>query len=249
MLFLKVIAKKNHDFAAYLQSYNKIMPANLNALIRYKTINSCLHGGRRRWTIDELRVRCSDALSEDRGMYAGVSERTLRDDLRVMRSNILGFNAPIKQEGGLYFYSDPTYSILSLSVTDAGLAEQILGLLLKIRPKVNHPELEIILQRLCGLLGREYEPLEVKRMEGTLEEAEPIIVTHRLHHIILNESITDPDLMNYNYLLKEEDVRFNQPEPLKSTGTASKGRPRVVMWGQILGLLSHNRHSCICLKN
>ena len=115
------------------------MPANLNALIRYKTINSCLYGGRRRWTIDELRERCSEALAESRGRYTPVSERTIRDDIRVMRSDILGFNAPIKQEGGLYFYSDPGYSILSLSITDTGLAEQVLGLLMKLREKVTPP--------------------------------------------------------------------------------------------------------------
>jgi predicted DNA-binding transcriptional regulator YafY len=134
------------------------MPANLNALIRYKTINSCLFGGKRRWSIDELRERCSEALAEDRGRYAGVSERTIRDDIRVMRSDILGFSAPIKQEGGFYFYSDPGYSILSLRITDAGLAEQILVLLQKLRGKVNHPEMEIIMEKLSRLIGRRYEP-------------------------------------------------------------------------------------------
>ncbi|HNT93923.1 MAG TPA: hypothetical protein PKJ71_09525, partial [Bacteroidales bacterium] len=147
------------------------MPANLNALIRYKTINSCLAGGRRRWSIDELRERCSEALAEDRGRYSTVSERTIRDDIRVMRSDILGFNAPIKQEGGLYFYSDPAYSILSLSITDAGLAEQIYWLLMNMRDKVSHPELEIILQRLCDMLGKEYKPVPVaEAMEEPAEE-------------------------------------------------------------------------------
>lgn len=147
------------------------MPANLNALIRYKTINSCLSGGRRRWSIDELRERCSEALASDRGRYTTVSERTIRDDIRVMRSDILGFNAPIKQEGGLYFYSDPAYSILSLSITDAGLAEQIYWLLMNMRDKVSHPELEIILQRLCDMLGKEYKPVPVaEAMEEPAEE-------------------------------------------------------------------------------
>jgi len=50
------------------------MPANLNALIRYKTINSCLSGGRRRWSIDELRERCSEALASDRGRYHCLGE-------------------------------------------------------------------------------------------------------------------------------------------------------------------------------
>ncbi len=42
----------------------------------------------------------SEALAESRGRYATVPERTVRYDLRLMRSDILGINAPIKQEGG-----------------------------------------------------------------------------------------------------------------------------------------------------
>jgi hypothetical protein len=127
------------------------MPSNLNALIRYKTINSCLYGGRRRWSLDELIDRCSEALTEYRGRKSSVSERTIRDDIRVMRSEILGFNAPIRQKGGLYYYDDPYYSILSISLTDSGLLQKILEMLIRIRPEVNHPELEILIEKLSGL--------------------------------------------------------------------------------------------------
>jgi hypothetical protein len=130
------------------------MPANLNALIRYKTINSCLYGGRRKWSIQELSGSCSEALAESRGRYDPVSERTIRDDIRVMRSDILGFNAPIEQEKGLYFYSDPKFSIMSVSITDSGLAEKIFDFLIRLRPELSHPELEIILTRLSELTGR-----------------------------------------------------------------------------------------------
>jgi len=129
------------------------MPANLNALIRYKTINSCLHGGRRKWSIEELIDACSDALAESRGRYDAVSERTVRDDIRVMRSDILGFNAPIAQQKGLYFYSDPGYSIMSISISDSGLAIQIINLLSELRTTVNHPELETILEKLRQITG------------------------------------------------------------------------------------------------
>lgn len=129
------------------------MPANLNALVRYKTINSCLHGGRRKWSIEELIDACSDALAESRGRYEPVSERTIRDDIRVMRSDILGFNAPIEQMKGLYFYSDPGYSIMSISITDSGLATKIINLLLVVRTTVKHPELESILEKLMEMTG------------------------------------------------------------------------------------------------
>lgn len=138
------------------------MPANLNALIRYKTINSCLYGGKRKWTLQELIEKCSEALAEYRGRYEPVSERTLRDDIRVMRSEILGFSAPIKQKGGLYFYDDPHYSIMSVSFSDSGLILKVIKLLSDLRKEVNHPELEIILEKLNSISVRElpYETLE-----------------------------------------------------------------------------------------
>jgi len=198
------------------------MPANLNALIRYKTINSCLYGGKRRWSIDELRERCSEALAENRGKYTGVSERTIRDDLRVMRSDILGFNAPIKQEGGLYFYSDPGYSILSLRITDAGLAEQIFSLLMKIRGRESHPELEIILQRLCGLLGKEYEP-----------------VYHKLIMYNVSEKEINAEAMEW----LSKDLDFDLPKPSRMTPSLSsrasqyKKRLLELLWGDVLGAI------------
>lgn len=38
------------------------MPANKNALIRYRTIDNCLRNRYRRWTLDDLVQACSDAL-------------------------------------------------------------------------------------------------------------------------------------------------------------------------------------------
>jgi predicted DNA-binding transcriptional regulator YafY len=127
------------------------MPANLNALIRYKTINSALYGGNRRWSIPELTEKCSSALAEYRGRYKKVSERTIRDDIRVMRSDILGYNAPISMHEGLYYYADPEYSIMTVSFTDSALLERIIHFLREIKPKVAHPELEIILEKLDKL--------------------------------------------------------------------------------------------------
>ncbi len=133
------------------------MPANLNALIRYKTINSALYGGNRRWSIPELTEKCSSALAEYRGRYKTVSERTIRDDIRVMRSDILGYNAPISQQKGLYYYAEPEYSIMTISFTDSALVERIILFLREIKPKVAHPELEIILEKLNALKIDKFE--------------------------------------------------------------------------------------------
>ena len=88
------------------------MPANKNALIRYNTIDKCLRNRYRRWTIDDLVDACSDALYEMEGIAKGVSMRTVQGDIQLMRSDKLGYNAPIEVYDNKYYrYADPDYSI------------------------------------------------------------------------------------------------------------------------------------------
>ena len=88
------------------------MPVNKNALIRYKTLDRCLRNKYRRWTLDDLVEACSDALYEMEGITRGVSVRTVQADMQVMRSDKLGYNAPIEvYETKYYRYADPDYSI------------------------------------------------------------------------------------------------------------------------------------------
>lgn len=98
------------------------MPTNLNALIRFKTIDNCLHGGRGR-SIYDLIEKCSDALAEYRGRNELISERTIRSDIHFLRSEL--FNAPIEVKEGLYFYSDPHFSIFNLKITSMAVANKL----------------------------------------------------------------------------------------------------------------------------
>lgn len=95
------------------------MPVNRNALIRYKTIDNCLRNPYRRWTLDDLMEACSDALYEYEGIDKGISRRTVQLDIQVMRSEKLGYNAPIEvYENKYYRYADPDYSIIRLPLSD-----------------------------------------------------------------------------------------------------------------------------------
>jgi hypothetical protein len=71
------------------------MPANRNALIRYKTIDNCLRNPYRQWTLEDLIDACSDALYEYEGIRKGISKRSIQMDIQMMRSEKLGYNAPI----------------------------------------------------------------------------------------------------------------------------------------------------------
>jgi len=128
------------------------MPKNLNAFIRYRTLDTCLSNPHRKWKMKDLVEACNNALQEARGIDSGVSERTVREDIRVMRSDILGFNAPIKQGFGNYWYSDPTYSIFGVSVNSRILLERILEFILEIRDEITHPAMEEIVQNLVEAL-------------------------------------------------------------------------------------------------
>lgn len=101
------------------------MPVNKNALIRYKTIDRCLKNKYRRWTLDDLVQACSDALYEMEGIMRGVSVRTVQADIQIMRSDKLGYEAPIEvYDGKFYRYAEDGYSI-SNSKLDSDMCELI----------------------------------------------------------------------------------------------------------------------------
>ncbi len=103
------------------------MPVNKNALLRYKTIDRCLRNKYRRWTLDDLVEACSEALYEMEGITRGVSVRTVQADIQMMRSDKLGYNAPIEVYDTKYYrYEDSDYSI-----TDSPLEDDTYELVVK----------------------------------------------------------------------------------------------------------------------
>ena len=108
------------------------MPVNKNALIRYKTIDNCLRNRYRRWTLDDLVEACSNALYDMECITKGVCARTVQMEIQIMRSDKLGYNAPIEVYDRIYYkYADPDYSIteMPLSIEDCKLIKTAIILL------------------------------------------------------------------------------------------------------------------------
>ena len=108
------------------------MPVNKNALLRYKIIDRSLRNRYRRWTIEDLVDAVSDALYDMEGIQKGVSLRTVQADIQMMRSDKLGYNAPIEvYDQKFYRYADPNYSIIELPLTkeDVRLIDKAVDLL------------------------------------------------------------------------------------------------------------------------
>lgn len=127
------------------------MPANKNALIRYKTIDNCLRNPYRRWTLDDLVDACSEALYDMEGIRKGVSVRTVQADIQMMRSDKLGYNAPIEVYDHKYYrYADPHFSItlMPLSQNDYQVMQEAVDMLRQLEDFDQFSEMADVVSRL-----------------------------------------------------------------------------------------------------
>ena len=127
------------------------MAQNKNALIRYKTIDKCLQNKYRTWTLDDLIEAVSDALYEYEGKATPVSKRTIQLDIQLMRSEKLGYNAPIVVYDKKYYrYEDEDFTItdIPLTETDINVLTETVSMLKQFKDFSLFNDVSDILQRL-----------------------------------------------------------------------------------------------------
>jgi len=136
------------------------MATNKNALIRYRCIDKCLQNRSKKWTLNELIEACSDALYEYEGKDTEVSKRTVQLDIQVMRSNKLGYNAPIEVfERKYYRYSEEDYTITDVPLTqiDMDILTESVEMLSQFKDFSLFSELNGVIQKLEDKIYRESE--------------------------------------------------------------------------------------------
>ncbi|MDD6356580.1 MAG: WYL domain-containing protein [Bacteroidales bacterium] len=171
------------------------MPANKNALIRYKTIDNCLRNPYRKWTLDDLVDACCDALYDMEGITKGVSVRTVQNDIQMMRSDKLGYNAPIEvYEHKYYRYADKDYSIMQMpmSQNDFEVMQEAVDMLRELEDFGQFREMTDVVSRLQDKLA---------------------ITKHNRKPIINFDSVPDLkglQLLNplYNYIVHRQTLRI-----------------------------------------
>jgi len=134
------------------------MATNKNALIRYRTLDRCLQNRSRRWTLDNLIDACSDALYEYEGKHSNVSKRTVQLDIQMMRSDKLGYNAPIVVYNRKYYtYEDETYTITKLPIDqiDMDVLQESVEMLSQFKDFSLFKELGGVIQKLEDKIYRE----------------------------------------------------------------------------------------------
>ncbi|UZR95687.1 helix-turn-helix transcriptional regulator [Chondrinema litorale] len=183
------------------------MPVNRNALIRYKTIDKCLRNRYRKWTLDDLIEECSEALFEYEGIDKGVSRRTIQLDIQQMRSDKLGYNAPIiVEEKKYYTYEDPEYSITNIPLTDKDLGRlsEVVHILKQFKGFSHFSEVDSMVQKLED------------KVYAAQNQTEPVIDFEK------NDNLKGLDLLDrlYESIIKKESLEITyQSFKAKKPGT------------------------------
>jgi predicted DNA-binding transcriptional regulator YafY len=198
------------------------MPINKLALVRYKTIDNCLQNRFRKWTLEDLVEACSEALYEYEGITKGVSVRTVQLDLQNMRSEKLGYNAPIVvTDKKFYSYEDKEYSITNIPLTsqDLGTLNEVVEVLKQFKGFNYFAELTGMVNKLEDKIysskhkGRSYIDFEKNELLKGLEFIDP------LHKAIISKKTLEVSYQSfkakqpvimilYPYLLKEYRNRW-----------------------------------------
>jgi hypothetical protein len=166
------------------------MPVNLNALIRYKVIDTCLCNKQNSCDINFLIKKCSFALSESTGTTTSVSERTIRNDIRILRSDILGFNAPITVNNGIYMYSVDKFSIFNTAFNELELLIEIQNLLVDEIETIKNKNVKYLLNKLATITKIPLpKNIEIKQGKSNPPIFEKRIIRYTDFETILNTYI------------------------------------------------------------
>ena len=198
------------------------MSINKLALIRYKTIDDCLRNRYRKWTLDDLIVKVADILYELEGITTGVSKRTIQADIQIMRSDKLGYNAPIVVIDRKYYtYNEPDFSITNAPVNKADVEKmkEIVGVLKQFNGFVYFNEMSDMIARLENNLyrsthqGRNCIQFENNRLLKGLEHINSLYqaILHKKSLLVEYKSFKaekSQHLICFPYLLKEYRNRW-----------------------------------------
>ncbi|TYR32602.1 WYL domain-containing protein [Sphingobacterium phlebotomi] len=198
------------------------MAINKLALIRYKIIDNCLRQTHRKWTLEDLIEKVSDGIYELEGIHSGVSKRTIQGDIQLMRSNKLGYNAPIVViKRKFYTYGDPNYSISNspLSDNDMSKMKDAVDILKHLNGFSYFEEMSDMIARLENNLSKQesesasYIQLENNKLlkglhwitpiHKAIREKTPLLITYKSF-----KSKSEQEAVYFPYLLKEYRNRW-----------------------------------------
>ena len=185
------------------------MAQNKNALIRYKTIDKCLQNSYRTWTLEDLMDACSDALYEFEGKENPVSKRTIQLDIQLMRSEKLGYNAPIVvYDKKFYKYDDEEFSItdIPLTETDMNVLTETVSMLKQFKDFSLFNDVSDILQRLEDKIYAEKSHTQPVIHLDKNEHLKGLHFLEEIYQAIIKKIVL---VITYKSFKSKEETKFN----------------------------------------
>lgn len=126
------------------------MPTNLNAILRFRVLDKCLRSKEKTYHLPDLIKAVNNELAIN-GNTRTVSERTIYEDLKFMKDDIEGFNAPIHRTNELgYHYDNDKFSVFNITIgkNDLEILKDVLGTLKNISGKEQFKGMDAVISRL-----------------------------------------------------------------------------------------------------
>lgn len=141
------------------------------ALLRHKTIDACLRNESRKYSLNDLILQCTRALSKSLKSNERISLRTMQADIEFMRDPVNGYGAPIEvYEKKYYRYSNPDFSLGNLTIRKDAGNEGLNDLLSKLEAVISTDEFSY-LKDAFNKLASEYNAHEEALARAAEEEA------------------------------------------------------------------------------
>jgi predicted DNA-binding transcriptional regulator YafY len=156
------------------------MPVNKNALIRYQAIDECLRNTNKKWTLEMIKKKVEEKLFE-KEKISSISIRTLQNDIFNLKSNKLGYEAPIKvYEKKYYKYTDPTFRLHDAKLNEEQVKNltEALDVITQFVPFKQFANLNEEFTKLEQTLKKGLKDNEKYRRYIQLDETEKSIGTH-----------------------------------------------------------------------
>lgn len=202
------------------------MATNKIALIRYQTIDKCLQNRYRKWTLEDIIEKVSEALYEYEGITSGVSKRTIQGDIQVMRSDKLGYNAPIVvMDKKYYTYETEDFSINQspISAADLDKMKEVISVMKQLNGFNYFEDMNEMIIRLENNLSKQNQqqisyiqfednPLlkgleHLNRLYQAIVKKQPLLIAYQSFNN-LRKAQAPKQAVYYPYLLKEYRNRW-----------------------------------------
>ncbi|WP_316751659.1 WYL domain-containing protein [Pedobacter gandavensis] len=187
------------------------MSVNKLALIRYKTIDECLKNRFRKWTLDDIIEKVASRLFEYEGITSGVSKRTVQADIQLMRSDKLGYNAPIVvSDRKFYSYGDLAYSITNAPINsgDVEKMKEIVGVLKQFNGFNYFDEMSDMIARLENNLNKSTNPSKNYIQFESNKQLRGLEYINPLYQAILQQKSLLIGYRSFKALQASQDIYF-----------------------------------------